>query len=103
VSQVFRFDASASIDDRIANIEKGIEILQERIKNTEQQIDREKRALEDAIKMEKRSREGADSELLKKLEVASTGGIYISAIGALWLFVGVVLSSASPEISVWLQ
>jgi hypothetical protein len=40
---------------------------------------------------------------LKKLEATGTGGIHISAIGASWLFVGVILSTAAVEIVQWLN
>jgi hypothetical protein len=33
------------------------------------------------------------------LEATATGGVHISAMGAVWLFVGVTLSTAGIEIS----
>jgi hypothetical protein len=33
------------------------------------------------------------------LEASGTGGVHISAIGASWLFVGVILSTAAIEIA----
>jgi len=37
------------------------------------------------------------------LEATGTGGVHISAIGASWLFVGIILSTAAPEIAEFLK
>ena len=51
------------------------------------------------MKEEKNNRESEDQKILAKLEATELGGIYISAMGAIWLFVGVVLSSIPKELS----
>jgi hypothetical protein len=62
-------------------------------------MDEEFRKTAEVIKSEAHTREAEDRILHKKLEATGIGGVHISAIGALWLFVGVVLSTAALEIS----
>ena len=51
------------------------------------------------LKNEAEARKSEDDAIRKQLEATGTGGVHISAIGASWLFVGVVLSTAAVEIS----
>ena len=55
------------------------------------------------MKREEQARAAEDQVIRHKLETTETGGIHVTAMGALWLFVGVTLSTASPEIAKWLQ
>lgn len=52
-----------------------------------------------ALRDEERTRKSETEAIRKELEATGTGGVHISAIGASWLFVGVVLSTAAVEIS----
>jgi hypothetical protein len=51
-----------------------------------------------SLKQEEQSRQAEDNQIRKKLEATGTGGVHISLIGASWLFMGVTLSTAAPEI-----
>jgi hypothetical protein len=42
-------------------------------------------------------------EINKKLKESLTGGMHISALGASWLFFGVVISSLAPELADWVN
>ena len=66
-------------------------------------MDAEFRKAADALRDEQQTRQTEDQAILKKLEATGTGGVHISAIGASWLFVGVVLSTAGIEIAEWLK
>jgi len=50
------------------------------------------------LKCEEHSRQTEDSAIREMLEAAGTGGVHISAIGASWLFVRVILSTAAIEL-----
>src|SRR3546814_9798407 len=50
-----------------------------------------------ALKEEIRARQTKDQAISKLLEEVGTGGIHISAMGAFWLFLAVILSSGSVE------
>lgn len=93
----------ATIEERVDVLEKNVKHINNRIDETQTEIDQHSRVQSVALKQEKQERSQQDQELSAKLEVTETGGLHISAIGALWLFVGVSLSTASVEISTWLK
>jgi hypothetical protein len=99
---VFTPNPNAPLEQRLKHIEQGLETVQKRIESAESQIDSESSVAHGNLLAEKRAREDADKDVLSALESSSTGGVYISAIGALWLFVGVILSTASQELAAWL-
>lgn len=103
LTSIFTPTPDAVLDERLKGIEKGIEILQERIGGAENQIDQYKSTIEGKILAEAHARKSEDMEIMLNIESSSTGGLYISAIGALWLFVGVILSTASQELTKWLS
>lgn len=103
LTSIYTPNPTASVEDRLSNIENGLKILQNRIDGAENQLDTQRSEFEGKIKAESHTRESEDHKVLKSFESSSTGGLYISAIGALWLFVGVVLSTASLEITRVLQ
>jgi hypothetical protein len=66
-------------------------------------MDEEFQKSADAMKREENSRQEEDKAIREKLEATGTGGVHISAIGASWLFVGVILSTGSAELAVLLK
>lgn len=103
LTAVFTPNSNATVEERLLAIEQGMDTVQKRIGAAEAQIDQEIRETHSKIAVEARARESADRQTMSALESASTGGIHVSAIGALWLFAGVILSTASPELSAWLR
>ncbi len=51
------------------------------------------------MKREEQVRQAEDNAIRMKLEATGTGGVHISAIGASWLFAGIILSTAATEIA----
>jgi hypothetical protein len=102
LTTVFTPNPNAPLEERLKHIEQGLETLQKRIDSAESQIDNASSIANDKVLVETRAREAADNEIMSTLEASSTGGVSISAIGALWLFVGVILSTASQELAAWL-
>jgi len=88
-----------SIESRLEALEKNITSIHERISQTQREMDEEFQKTAAAFKREEQSRQATDNTILVKLEATGTGGVHISAIGALLLFVGVVLSTAALEIA----
>lgn len=88
-----------TIESRIDALEKNVDAINNRISETQNQIDQEVSKMTVALKQEELSRKEEYLSIREKLEATGTGGVHISAIGALWLFVGVILSTASPEIA----
>jgi hypothetical protein len=93
----------ATIEERVGVLENNIKHLNGRIDETRVEIDQNSRAQSTALEREKQERSLQDQELSAKLEATETGGLHISAMGALWLFIGVTFSTASVEIAAWLK
>lgn len=87
---------------RIQALEKNIALLHDRISETQKEMDEEFGNAIAALRDEERARIAEDQMLHEKLEATGTGGVHISAIGALWLFIGVILSTAGIEIAQFL-
>jgi hypothetical protein len=88
-----------TIETRIDSLERNIALLHERISGTEKEMDDEFGKILYALKNEEQARQTEDKIIHEKLEATGTGGMHISAIGASWLFVGVILSTAGIEIA----
>jgi hypothetical protein len=86
-------------ETRLDALEKNTSMLHERISGVASEMDAGLRKGADALKSEADARSAEDHAIREKLEATGTGGVHISAIGALWLFVGVILSSASVELA----
>ncbi|MCW5658451.1 MAG: hypothetical protein KIT60_12165 [Burkholderiaceae bacterium] len=96
-------DPKAPVDTRIEVVERNIGLIHERITATIRVFDSDLGELRNHIAEETSKRESTSDHLRARIEEASTGGIHISAIGAAWLFVGVVLSTSAPEIAVLIK
>jgi hypothetical protein len=92
-----------TIETRVSALEKNITAIHERISTTQKEMDEEYQKTADALKREEQSRVAEDATIREKLEATGTGGVHISLIGASWLFVGVILSTASVEIAILLK
>ena len=88
-----------TVDTRLDALEKNVSLIHERISGTQKEMDEEFRKTAEALKNEEQTRQAEDNAIRAKLEATGTGGVHISAIGASWLFVGVVLSTAGVEIA----
>lgn len=88
-----------TIEARIESLERNIVLIHERISGAEKEMDEEFKKISDVLKSEEHARQWEDNEIHKKLETTGTGGVHISAIGASWLFVGVILSTSAVEIA----
>lgn len=88
-----------TIEARIEALERNITSLHERINQAQNEMDVEFQKIAKALKHEEQVRQTEVNVIREKLEVTGTGGVHISAIGASWLFVGVILSTAAIEIA----
>ena len=88
-----------TVESRLDALEKNVTRIHERISQTQAEMDEGLQRSADALKREEQSRSAEDAAIRAKLEATGTGGVHISAIGASWLFVGVILSTASAEIA----
>jgi len=91
--------ADASIQTRVEVLETNVRLVHERITGVQAEIDATLKTLHADLHDEKSTRSAEDEALSVRLENASTGGLRISAVGALWLSVGVVMSTIPAELS----
>jgi hypothetical protein len=91
------------LEQRVASLEANVRHLNKRIDDSLRELDEIEREQKEALKQERQERTAEDNKIAAKLETSNTGGLHISAIGALWLFIGVALSTAGPEIAGWLK
>jgi len=89
---------NATVEQRLEALEQNVTEIHSRISSIQGHLQDRIKASEDALSQETRERTKGNEELREKLEATGTGGVHISAIGALWLLVGVTLSTAAPEI-----
>lgn len=94
---------SPTIESRLDALEKNIAAVHERITGTEKEIDQRLHKANEALSAETADRTAENERTRGMLETTATGGVHISAIGATWLFVGVFLSTAAPELTAWLK
>lgn len=95
--------ANATVDQRLESLERNVQLIHDRISGAQNEFDSDIKKASEALGIEAAVRETADRRLNETLQETSLGGVHISAIGALWLFVGVTLSTAAPEIAGWIQ
>ena len=93
----------ASIEDRLVSLERNVGHLNKRIDDASEELDKAQSEQTAALEKETQERIAEDTKIASKLEVSGTGGLHISAMGALWLFVGVTLGTGSAEIAKWLR
>jgi hypothetical protein len=91
--------ATPAVEDRLTALESNIQRIHNRITGLEHEYDAEFRQLTAAVKDESSARSSELAAVNSRLERFGTGGIHISAIGAVWLFVGLILSTAGVEIA----
>lgn len=91
-----------SLESRLDALEKNLAGVHQRITGLEREYDQELRKLGERIRTESGSLKAELGQVQGRFESFGTGGIHISAVGAAWLFVGLILSTASVEIAAWL-
>ncbi len=95
--------ADPSLEARITALERNITAIHERITETQNELDQRLHNVYESAATEKAERAAEDEKLRGMLEATATGGIHISAMGAVWLFFGVILSTTASELACWLS
>jgi hypothetical protein len=93
------FGPDAPIEKRLSAIEANLKGLDERLNQVQHRLHYETHSISSALHEERTAREEEDLKTRRKLELSQTGGLSISAVGLIWLFLGLILSTASPEIA----
>jgi hypothetical protein len=94
---------TSPIEERVEAIEKNIPLMQDRISRTQIELDNAVRTLQGELKIVATSSNEQVQRVHSQVRLFGTGSLHISAMGALWLFVGSILSTASQELHRWVQ
>jgi hypothetical protein len=92
---------TATPDQRIAFLERQVKALDDRIDAMDLRLEAEEKARADAMVTERSARVSAVADLNKRIRDVEVGGLDLSLFGVFFLFVGVILTTATPEIC-WL-
>lgn len=95
--------ANATLDQRVATVEANVGHLDKRVDQTLKELEQLETKQTGAIDRERSERAAEDAKINEKIEAGHTGGLHISAIGAVWLFFGIIMSTAAPELAQWLK
>jgi hypothetical protein len=90
---------TASLEERIVALEQAQRQQSDFIADVGDRIDKEARVRASELESERRQRAVVDNKTQGLLEEASAGGLPLARVGALWLFVGLILGTASTEIA----
>lgn len=96
-------NSDATIETRVDKLEENISHINDRITQTQKEIDDRFQTQVDLLETEQETRRRQVEDLRAMLEMSEIGGLRISLVGALWLFVGAILGTAAPEIAGWLK
>jgi len=87
-----------TVDQRLEAIAKNITLIHERIDKFQEEYDISIRDIKGEIKDGNNLTERINQVLQKKIEDVGAGGLKITAVGASWIFVGLILAGGSVEI-----
>lgn len=86
-------------EKRITALEKNQNELRTQIDRLRSDNDKQFREQTEKFETEVTIRDKEIAELRTKLEVTETGGLHLSAYGVVWIFIGVIMSTLSPELA----
>jgi hypothetical protein len=93
---------NSPLEERLEAIEKNIPLMQGRISNTQNDLDHAVRVLQGELKNIATSSTEQVQRVHSQVRSLGTGSLHISAMGALWLFIGSILGTLSQELHKWL-
>lgn len=96
-------DSSLPLEQRVEALERRVRHLREQIDEARRELEQELHKVANSIREEQSIRTTEDQKILSKPEATETGGLHISAMGAIWIFFGIIFSSISKELSAWLS
>lgn len=85
-------------EERLKALEANLETLRARFQRAEQEASTLSQSISSKLRDEVGERQAEGRRLQKRIEAASTDGLYLAAAGAFWLTVGITLSTAPNEL-----
>lgn len=87
-----------TVESRLSAAESNLLELYNRANAAESAFDNHVRAAKQSLQEEKNARTEEDRQLHLKIQAASTDGLHLAAVGAVWLASGVIMSSIPNEL-----
>lgn len=97
------FGNNPTLKERVLSLEKNIYFINDDIKKLQEEMDIQGSDIHKRINDKTKLLQTEIEQINKKLKESATGGIHISALGAIWFFIGILLSSLAPELAKWLN
>lgn len=88
----------ATLSQRVDLLERVVDGLEDRADKLEDDLEQETKERKDEAAIERRERVEQDEWLEARVRNVATGGLRLQTLGLLWLVVGVVLATWSPEL-----
>ena len=90
-----------TVDQRLHALEQRAEALESGQATTRRSIETEVTERKAAFKDEAEKRQAAFADLDRKIVDVETGGLDLSLFGVSWLLVGVLMTTGTPELCLW--
>lgn len=90
--------ADQTIEGRLEYLESIVKELELAMGEACSAIDRAEHKAQEALDIQSQQFSGEIASVAKRIESTATGGIHVSAIGVIFLFVGTVFGGAAPEL-----
>lgn len=94
--------ADQTIEGRVVHLEGIVKKLEDAQGRTQIAVLQAEKKAQEALDVQARQLSGQIDAIAKKIESTATGGVHVSAVGVVLLFVGTIFGGAAPELQQWL-
>lgn len=94
--------ADQTIEGRVGHLEGIVKKLEEAQGRTHIAVLQAQKKAQEALDAQARQLSRQIDAVAKKIESTATGGVHVSAVGVVLLFVGTIFGGAAPELQQWL-
>ena len=95
--------ADQTIEGRVTHLEGIVKKLEDAQGRTHVAVVEAQAKAQEALDAQARQLSGQIDAVSKKIESTATGGVHVSAVGVVLLFVGPIFGGAAPELGKWLK
>lgn len=95
--------ADQTIEGRVTHLEGIVKKLEDAQGRTHVAVVEAQAKAQEALDAQARQLLGQIDAVSKKIESTATGGVHVSAVGVVLLFVGTIFGGAAPELEKWLK
>jgi hypothetical protein len=91
--------SGADLEARLDVVEKNLARVRDQLHELERETEKRLERQINALEQEKQVRANDDEDIRGKLKSSAVGGLHISTVGVVYLFVGVIMSTGSTELA----